>query len=109
MRHWCAVARLIKTKYETGNYDCFSVKNWLGHERMATTEGYIKHAEKYYRDFPVDWIACALKSPENIVTGMHKENGYKGEVQQTPDFRPVDTLPSCYKEWARQDLPNSTG
>jgi site-specific recombinase XerC len=62
MRHWCAVARLIKTKHESGNFDCYPVKNWLGHERMATTEGYIKHAEKYYRDFPVDWIACALKS-----------------------------------------------
>jgi hypothetical protein len=110
MRHWCATARLIKSKYETGNYDCFSVKNWHGHERMATTEGYIKHAEKYYRDFPVDWIACALKSPtEESVTGMHKENGYKGEVQQTPDFRPVDTLLSCCKEWARRSLICVTG
>ncbi|MCK5030080.1 MAG: hypothetical protein KAR64_01300 [Thermoplasmatales archaeon] len=54
MRHWCAVARLAKSKNETGNFDCFHLKNCLGHERMATTEGYIKHAEKYYRDFPVD-------------------------------------------------------
>jgi len=44
MRHWCAVARLIKTKIETDNFDCYPVENWLGHERMATTEGHIKHA-----------------------------------------------------------------
>lgn len=62
MRHWCAVARLIKTKIETGNFDCYTVKNWLGHERMATTEGYIRYAEQYYRELPADWIACALKS-----------------------------------------------
>jgi len=38
---------------------------------MATTEGCVKHAEKYYRDFPVNWISCALKSPtDKSVTGM---------------------------------------
>jgi len=91
MRHWCAVARLIKTKYETKNFDCYQVKNWLGHERMATTEGYIRYAEQYYRELPVDWISCALKSQYETVTGMHKENGYKEEVQQNAVFETVDT------------------
>ncbi len=96
MRHWCSVARLIRTKCETGIFDCYPVKNWLGHERMATTEGYIKYAEEYYRDFPVDWISCALKSPtDKMVTGMYKNKIYKGEVQQNVILGSVDTLPSC--------------
>ena len=105
MRHWCAVARLNKSKYETGNFDCFHVKNWLGHERMATTEGYIKHAEKYYRDFPVDWVSCALKSlTEEGVTGMHKRTIYKVKNQQNDILGSVETLPSCCKERAGRDL-----
>lgn len=104
MRYWCAVARLIKTKIETGNFDCYPVENWLGHERMTATEGYIKYAGQYYREFPVNWIARALKLQNKNVTGMHKENGYKGEVQQTTDFKPVvNLLPRC-KMWARRDL-----
>ena len=71
---------------------------------MATTEGYIKHAENYYRGFPVDWIACAPKSTEDTMTGLHKENGYKGENQQTADFESVDTLSSSCEKWARRDL-----
>lgn len=93
MRHWCAVARLIKSKCETGNYDCFTAKNWLGHERMATTEGYIKHAEKYYRAFSVDWISCALKSQKNVA-GMYK-NDFKEKNQQNAILGSVDTLLSC--------------
>jgi len=62
MRHWCTIARLIKTKVETGSYDTYSVKNWLGHDTITSTEGYIRYAEQYYRQFPVDWIARALKS-----------------------------------------------
>ena len=49
---------------------------------MSTTEGYIRYAEQYYHDLPVDWIDCALKSTEDTMTGLHKENGYKGEIQQ---------------------------
>lgn len=62
MRHWCAVARLIKTKLETGKFDTFVVQNWLGHTDIKTTQNYIQYAEMYYCQEPVDWIACALKS-----------------------------------------------
>ena len=63
---------------------------------MATTEDCVKHAEKYYRDFIVDWISCALKSPtDKSVTGMHKNKIYKGEVQQNAISESVDTLLSC--------------
>ena len=71
MRHWCAVARLIKTKVETGNFDTYTVKNWLGHERITTTENYIRYAEQYYRQLPEDWIALALK-PKSKRNGVGK-------------------------------------
>ena len=61
LRHWCAVARLIKTKVDVGIFDCYSVKNWLGHETIKTTEVYIKYAEQYYRELPVDWIAYVTR------------------------------------------------
>ena len=61
MRHWCAVARLIKTKRETGNFDVYTVRNWLGHTDIKTTQNYINHAEMYYNQAPIDWIANAIK------------------------------------------------
>jgi len=62
MRHWCAVARLIKNKVETKYFDVYQVKNWLGHDKMGTTEDYIKYAEQYYREYPVDWISKAMRN-----------------------------------------------
>jgi integrase len=61
MRHWCAVARLIKSKVETKNFDVFYVQKWLGHEQITTTNTYISHAANYYNIMPVDWISLALK------------------------------------------------
>jgi hypothetical protein len=61
MRHWCAVARLIKTKVETRAFDVFHVQNWLGHEEITTTNTYINYATNYNNGMPVDWISLALK------------------------------------------------
>jgi len=61
MRHWCAIARLIKTKRETKIFDVLTVRNWLGHTDMKTTQNYINHADMYYNQAPVDWIANAIK------------------------------------------------
>jgi integrase len=61
MRHWCAVARLIKTKVETKNFDIFQVQKWLGHEESSTTHIYVSQATDYYNHLPVDWISLALK------------------------------------------------
>lgn len=61
MRHWCAIARLIKTKRETRTFDVLTVRNWLGHTDIKTTQNYINHADMYYNQAPVDWIANAIK------------------------------------------------
>ncbi|RLF42777.1 MAG: hypothetical protein DRN18_01745 [Thermoplasmata archaeon] len=74
MRHWCAVARLIKTKVKTGSFDVYAVKNWLGHEKITTTESYIRYAEQYYQQLPIDWIAAALK-PSLMMAGKSGGRG----------------------------------
>jgi integrase len=66
MRHWCAVARLIKTKIESKYFDTYHVRNWLGHEKPGTTEDYIRYAEQYYREYPVDWILHAVKARNSL-------------------------------------------
>ena len=71
MRHWCAIARLIETKIETGDFDCFPVKNWLGHDELDTTDNYVHFAEMYYRQYKKSWIHNALRSPKKA-RGKHK-------------------------------------
>jgi hypothetical protein len=61
MRHWCVVARLIKSKVETGIFDVFEVQKLLGCEEITTTNTYISQAVSYYKHLPVDWISLALK------------------------------------------------
>lgn len=61
-------------KKETGKFDAYTVKNWLGHEEIQTTENYIRYAEQYYNQLPVDWIGCALK-PQNYLGGKHSGCG----------------------------------
>ncbi|RLF40747.1 MAG: hypothetical protein DRN18_04500 [Thermoplasmata archaeon] len=68
MRHWCAIARLIKTKVESGRFDIFHVQRWLGHEDIKTTESYLRYAEQYYQQLPIDWIAAALR-PSLMMAG----------------------------------------
>ncbi|MEM4259128.1 MAG: site-specific integrase [Candidatus Thermoplasmatota archaeon] len=60
-RHWCAIARLIRTKIETNHWDIWDVKDWMGHEKVDTTEDYVKFAKQYYRSAPYDWISAVLK------------------------------------------------
>ena len=66
MRHWCAVARLIRTKVESRYFDTYHVRNWLGHDKPGTTEDYIRYAEQYYREYPVDWISYALRIRDSV-------------------------------------------
>jgi len=63
MRHWCAIARLIASKIETGTWDKEDVKDWLGHDDLRTTDDYTKYAKKYYKLAPYDWIKAILKQP----------------------------------------------
>jgi integrase len=61
-RHWCAISRLIRSKIETKRWDIWDVKEWMGHEKIDTTEDYVKFAKNYYRNAPYDWVSAVLKS-----------------------------------------------
>ena len=61
MRHWCAIARLIKCKIESNVWDKAEVQDWLGHDKVSTTEEYIGFAKKYYLNNKYDWIRAVLK------------------------------------------------
>jgi len=78
MRDWSAIARLIRTKVETNNFDTKIVQNALGHKYEKTTENYIKYAENYYRKDPYDWLRAVLKFHKNskrMRRLMGKDNG----------------------------------
>lgn len=61
MRHWCAIARLIQGFIDNGTWDKTDVQDWLGHERVSTTDDYTKYAKKYYLIAKFDWIKSILK------------------------------------------------
>jgi integrase len=73
MRHWCAIARLIQSFIERDTWDKTDVQEWLGHEKVSTTDNYTNFAKKYYKNAPFDWIKAILKYHYKQV----EENGKK--------------------------------
>ena len=60
-RYRFAIARLIRSKIETKHRDIWDVKEWMGYEKIDTTEDYVKFAKHYYRNAPYDWVDAGLK------------------------------------------------
>ena len=85
MRHWCAIARLIHSKEETGRWDIWDVKETLGHDDIKTTETYIRFAKRYYKIAHYDWIKALLKFYKKDYIEQHRGliEGYLNE----PCFR----------------------
>lgn len=74
-RHWCAIARLIRSKIETKRWDIWDVKEWMGHEKIDTTEDYVKFAKNYYRNAPYDWISAVLKFYKTNTEFVEQQSG----------------------------------
>ena len=83
-RHFCATARLIRTKLETGGFDIYSVNDFMGHEKLQTTKDYVKNTGLYVRQFNFDWIYRILKADSKI----SKENTEKSKELKKRVFRP---------------------
>jgi integrase len=83
-RHWCAVARLIRTKIESKHFDVYTVMKHLGHTKIETTMNYIQEAEFCYKKKPVDWIKRVLKFHKN----MEGHNTLKTGTGQKPSVQP---------------------
>lgn len=60
-RHWCAIARLIRTKLESGHFDEFEVMEYLGHSKTDVTMTYLRRAKWYYEQTGYDWIRRVLR------------------------------------------------
>ena len=84
-RHWCAIARLIRTKIETKHFDVYEVKEWMGHTKIQTTMDYVQHAKFYYTKTGYDWIKRVLKNHHKSV----EENSLELEK---PCFHTVQNL-----------------
>jgi len=73
-RHWCAVARLIRTKIQSKKFDEYEVKEWLGHTKIQTTMNYIQDAIFYYNKTGYDWIKRVLRQPNHALVGENSLN-----------------------------------
>jgi integrase len=97
-RHWCAIARLIQTKVETNNWDVYAVEEWLGHDKLTTTQGYIQFAQNYYRNAPYDWIKAVLKSNTQFKIFVGEDNGVNSKQSENEGvltkIPPVDAVDS---------------
>jgi integrase len=83
MRHWCAIARLIKDYVDRGTWDKTDIQDWLGHEKVGTTDQYTKFAKKYYLNAQYDWIKAILKYHAKRMVGVNGKksiNPQKGPV-----------------------------
>jgi integrase len=93
-RSWCAIARLIQSKVNSDHYNVYEIKDWLGHDRLKTTETYIQYAHRYYQQAPFDWIKSILKANNVLKECFGEENGLKSKESQnkvlSTEFPPVN-------------------
>jgi len=97
MRHWCAIARLIRSYIKTGNWDKTDVQDWLGHDKVSTTGNYTKFAKKYYLMTKYDWIEAILKSPKS----WREENSQKSIKHQKTLLSSGTNRSSKVRTWRR--------
>ena len=47
----------------------------MGHEKIDTTEDYVKFAKNYYRNAPYDWISAVLKFYKTNTEFVEQQSG----------------------------------
>ena len=70
---------LIKSKVDTKKWDIWDVKEWLGHDKVTTTEDYVRYAKQYYRNASYDWIKAILKFHTKTYD-VEQENGLNSKT-----------------------------
>jgi len=81
-RHWNAIGMLIRTKLECGSFDIYTVRNWLGHEKIETTLEYVRYAEQFYRIAQYDWIKATLKFYNDGIGSFYETTANKNGFGQ---------------------------
>jgi len=56
VRHWCAIARLIEW-----DLNIIKVRDFLGHEKIETTMGYLRTAKQFYTRDNRSWLKRMLR------------------------------------------------
>lgn len=95
-RDFFAIARLIRTKIYSGNFNEFEVKEWLGHTKIQTTMSYIKDANCYYKLAPYDWI-------NRVLTTTMKGSGENAGIPKDEKIGAFDRISFEKKERAWRD------
>lgn len=76
----------------------YTVEEWLGHDKLSTTQGYIRFAQNYYRNAPYDWIKAVLKSNNSYEEFIGEDNGLNLKPSENQgvltEIPPVDTVDS---------------
>ena len=96
-RHFCGVARLLRSYRECGVFDIYKVGSFLGHEKIGTTKGYVKGAELFLDDFNFDWINRILKMPSRcgVNTGKNQKrskiSSFDENLSEKGERRPPDS------------------
>jgi len=55
------------------------VKEWMGHDKVTTTEGYVMYAKRYYYNASYDWIKAILKFHTKTYD-VEQENGLNSKT-----------------------------
>jgi len=102
VRHWCAIARLIEW-----DLNIIKVRDFLGHEKIETTMGYLRTAKQFYTRDNRSWLKRMLRSSrgqnplksaeKNCINRIGKTKVWPENLYFTWNFSLCD-------EWARQDL-----
>ncbi|MCK4364828.1 MAG: hypothetical protein KAW45_02130 [Thermoplasmatales archaeon] len=77
----------------------------MGHERIDTTEDYVKFAKHYYRNAPYDWIHAVLKFYKTNPEFLEQQNGTSKIEKQVGKKQGVSVRSfSCWSECSHREL-----
>jgi len=102
VRHWCAIARLIEW-----DLNIIKVRDFLGHEKIETTMGYLRTAKQFYTRDNRSWLKRMLRPSrgQNPLKSAEKNCINRiGKIKVWPENLYFTWNFSLCDEWARQDL-----
>ena len=110
MRHWCAIARLIQSKEITKKWDIWDVKERLGHEKVTTTQNYVRFAKRYYENAKYGRIRAILKfhqekyNVEQINSSIKGTNTIKSKSTQITPLSSGTNRSELVRTWRNRTV-----
>ena len=76
----------------------------MGHEKIDTTEDYVKFAKPYYRNAPYDWISAVLKFYKTNPEFLEQQKGTSIVENQVGKKQGVSVRSSsCWSKCSHRD------